>query len=469
MQPFGLYAPTMVIDGATLPISDYVELNGLNLASHTTALEQSVLGKPHLVSTANGLALQPPTSSLGKRSRSNSDASSSSSSSGSVASHHASVFSVFDNDGSEAAFDSQTSLGEQTPSSRKSSMSSTSIHPISQQQQLEQLAAWRAELLASSESSDREHCAKRIRNLQSEVVRLASEVVHVASQPVPQPAQPAAAPHAVPGPSISPASSSTSSSSSEGSKTALVDCLVDAACRTLDSIWAPSTACDLAKGQDALPLQVFVRETLRRGRTSCSTLQAALLYCVRLGRATEASKQNEAISSPSLGMTREEAGLTRCPRRMFLASVITASKFVQDRCYSNRAWSKISGLSIKDLGKLERAFLKAIDYQLVVPEGDWEAWTAELKRTRFGQHAASTEAHDVRGRRSSLSRSQSDNVTGAGVAPDTELRAASPFLPSQVQPKYRHLGDDQQLSLATAADPALPFPRAGAATVSAEL
>lgn len=227
MQPFSLYAPTMVIDGATLPISDYVELNGLNLASHTTALEQSVLGKPHLVSTANGLALQPPTS-LGKRSRSNSDASSSSSSSGSAASHHASVFSAFDNDGSEAAFDSQTSVGEHTPSSRKSSMSSTSIHPISRQQQLEQLAAWRAEMLASSESSDREHCAKRIRDLQGEVVRLASEVVHVASQPVSQPVQPVQpvpAPTAVSGPSISPASSSTSFSS-EGSKTALVDCLV---------------------------------------------------------------------------------------------------------------------------------------------------------------------------------------------------------------------------------------------------
>lgn len=238
--------------------------------------------------------------------------------------------------------------------------------------------------------------------------------------------------------------------------TLLVPVPIDAACKTLDRIWTPSPGCDLAKGKDALPLQVFVRETLRRGRTSCSTLQAALLYCVRLGEATKTSQ--------SEGMTKEEQCLTRCPRRMFLASVITASKFVQDRCYSNRAWSKISGLSIKDLGKLERAFLKAIDYRLMVTEGAWESWTAELKSAR------TTEIRDVTGRRSSLSRSQSDNVTDAGVAPDTELRAVSPSLPSQVQPKYRLVDDEQQQqSLPVAADLSLPFPRPDPAASSAEL
>ncbi|SPO32148.1 related to PCL5 - cyclin [Ustilago trichophora] len=482
MQPLGPFAPTMVVDGASMPISDYVELNGYNLASHTTALEQSLLGKPHLMPVA-GLALMPPTV-CGKRSRSNSDASSYSSS---AASSHASVFSS-ENDGSESGYDSQTSIGEQTPSSRKSSMSETSSH-----QQLENLAIWRADLL-STEHSERERCAKRIRDLQGEVVRLASEVVHVASQPaqpsVAAPAAPAA--HSASTSSISPASSS-SSSSSEGTKNALVDCLVDAACRTLDAIWNasnPSASCDLAKGKSALPLQVFVRETLRRGRTSCSTLQAALLYCVRLGEAAKQSKQmslkqstraagvevevETQSTSPLLGMTKEELCLVRCPRRMFLASIMVASKFVQDRTYSNRAWSKISGLPVKDLGKMERAFLKAIDYRLMVSEGEWELWTAELKRAHAAQNAAAVApaevaaANGIVGRRSSLSRSQSDNVTGAAVALDTELRAVSPRLPSQVQPKYRHLDDDAQ-QISTHADMALPFPRAAVAVTSAEI
>ena len=217
MQPLGPYAPTMVVDGASLPISDYVELNGFNLASHTTALEQSVLGKPHLM-PVNGLALMPPTV-CGKRSRSNSDASSYSSS---AASSHASVFSS-ENEGSESGYESQTSIGEQTPSSsRKSSMSEGASH-----QQLDNLAIWRADLLAA-EQSERERCAKRIRDLQGEVVRLASEVVQVASQPAqPSVVAPAAATATASTSSISPASSSSSSSSSsEGTKNALVDCLV---------------------------------------------------------------------------------------------------------------------------------------------------------------------------------------------------------------------------------------------------
>lgn len=245
----------------------------------------------------------------------------------------------------------------------------------------------------------------------------------------------------------------------------------------------------MAKGKNALPLQVFVRETLRRGRSSCSTLQAALLYCVRLGEAAESSKQfslkestrgdseiqvETQASSPLFGMTKEELCLIRCPRRMFLASIITAAKFVQDRCYSNKAWSKISGLPVKDLGKLERAFLKAIDYRLVVSESDWVKWTAELKRAHAAQNAIATapadEVSGATGRRSSLSRSQSDNVTGAAIAHDTELRAVSPGLPPQVQPKYRLLSVDsrQQQQCAPVADIALPFPRA-ASFVSAEL
>ena len=56
-------------------------MNGFNLASQTTALKQSVLGKPHLFVLVHlpWTVLQPPTV-CGKQSRSSSDASSLSSS-----------------------------------------------------------------------------------------------------------------------------------------------------------------------------------------------------------------------------------------------------------------------------------------------------------------------------------------------------------------------------------------------------
>ncbi|KAG6885978.1 hypothetical protein C0993_006905 [Termitomyces sp. T159_Od127] len=55
-----------------------------------------------------------------------------------------------------------------------------------------------------------------------------------------------------------------------------------------------------------------------------------------------------------------------CPRRAFLASLILASKFTQDKCYSNRAWAKLSGLPPREIGRCERALGEALDWRLWV-------------------------------------------------------------------------------------------------------
>ncbi|KAJ7159185.1 hypothetical protein C8R43DRAFT_869878 [Mycena crocata] len=43
-------------------------------------------------------------------------------------------------------------------------------------------------------------------------------------------------------------------------------------------------------------------------------------------------------------VTYEDIACT-ATQRAFLASLIPASKFTQDKCYSNRAWAKLSGSS----------------------------------------------------------------------------------------------------------------------------
>ena len=55
-----------------------------------------------------------------------------------------------------------------------------------------------------------------------------------------------------------------------------------------------------------------------------------------------------------------------CPRRTFLASLILASKFFQDKCYSNRAWAKLSGLPPREIGRCERALGQALGWRLWV-------------------------------------------------------------------------------------------------------
>lgn len=65
----------------------------------------------------------------------------------------------------------------------------------------------------------------------------------------------------------------------------------------------------------------------------------------------------------------------QCGRRMFLAALILASKYLQDRNYSARAWSKISGLQTQEINQNEMMFLQAMDWKLHVTESVYHRWT----------------------------------------------------------------------------------------------
>ncbi|VDC00400.1 unnamed protein product, partial [Peniophora sp. CBMAI 1063] len=54
------------------------------------------------------------------------------------------------------------------------------------------------------------------------------------------------------------------------------------------------------------------------------------------------------------------------PRRTFIAALVLASKFSQDKCYSNRAWAKLAGLPPREIGRCERALGDALGWRLWV-------------------------------------------------------------------------------------------------------
>lgn len=64
----------------------------------------------------------------------------------------------------------------------------------------------------------------------------------------------------------------------------------------------------------------------------------------------------------------------QCGRRMFLAALILASKYLQDRNYSTRAWGKISGLQVPEINTNERVFLSAVHWKLHIPEPLFQRW-----------------------------------------------------------------------------------------------
>jgi hypothetical protein len=65
---------------------------------------------------------------------------------------------------------------------------------------------------------------------------------------------------------------------------------------------------------------------------------------------------------------------------MFLASLVVASKFVQDKTYRNSAWAKIAGLPISEINMAERCFLQLLDYQLYIDQITFDSWHRQLHR-----------------------------------------------------------------------------------------
>ena len=186
--------------------------------------------------------------------------------------------------------------------------------------------------------------------------------------------------------------------------------LSGASCLAIQSLWAPTDRTEgPATGSGVLPIQFFVKEVLRRSRTSCSTLQLALYYLHKSRRQIrevvakadasraaylDAERQlKTAYPSPPLApddapapdigakfaaLLATQNSPVLCGRRMFLASLIAASKYLQDRNYSNRAWARISGLPVNEINVNERIFLGMMGFQLHLKADDFARWAARL-------------------------------------------------------------------------------------------
>ncbi|KAK6511976.1 hypothetical protein TWF481_000873 [Arthrobotrys musiformis] len=146
----------------------------------------------------------------------------------------------------------------------------------------------------------------------------------------------------------------------------------DTAAQIVEAIWPSSMmqkSCEPSLGR-VLPLRTFIQETLRRSRTSYSTLQVALyyLFVIRAFIPIDEAALHLSDSCP-------DVRALQCGRRMFLAALILASKYLQDRNYSARAWSKISGLNITEINANELAFLTTVNWKLHISDHIFDRWT----------------------------------------------------------------------------------------------
>ncbi|KAI8590785.1 hypothetical protein BDZ88DRAFT_414010 [Geranomyces variabilis] len=146
----------------------------------------------------------------------------------------------------------------------------------------------------------------------------------------------------------------------------------------------PAAAPCAASPSPALaPLTRVIHELLRRSRTSCSTFQLSLLYLIKLRNALLLAQRSSTPSSSTPFSSCDDATSAaplRCGRRMFLAALILANKYLQDKNYSMKAWAKICGLDAAELCANERLFLRAVGYDLFVQQAQWAKWSSTINR-----------------------------------------------------------------------------------------
>ncbi|KAI9482749.1 MAG: hypothetical protein EXX96DRAFT_555479 [Benjaminiella poitrasii] len=143
-----------------------------------------------------------------------------------------------------------------------------------------------------------------------------------------------------------------------------VDTLVDITTLTIRMSW-PMELSATKEGQPVVNTHVFVRHLLKRSRTTRSTLQLAIFYLFRI--------------RPHIAKRSQFDSIVKCGRRMFLAALICAHKYLYDNTFTNASWAKISKLPVKEINAAERSILGMLDYRLYVSTELYQKFESQLR------------------------------------------------------------------------------------------
>ncbi|KAG4100683.1 hypothetical protein H8356DRAFT_1306622 [Neocallimastix lanati (nom. inval.)] len=130
----------------------------------------------------------------------------------------------------------------------------------------------------------------------------------------------------------------------------------------IESIWRSSQIMQ----QSLCPLNEYLNHVIRQSKISLYTLKCSIIYFVRMSRQLQDKRWRNKVR-------------LFCGRRMFLGSVIIASKYLYDKTYSNSVWAKILSLDIKEVNNIQMDFLDALNYDLYVSEELDSIWSQMLE------------------------------------------------------------------------------------------
>lgn len=118
--------------------------------------------------------------------------------------------------------------------------------------------------------------------------------------------------------------------------------------------------CSFPPGICRFSLKSFVKSILYQSKISYSVVATGLLYLL-WGK--QSMKNKNCKYSRSIGIFE-----------LFVTALMLASKYLNDRNASNSAWSRISGIPLETLNKIEMKLLSFIEYKLHVEVDLFDRW-----------------------------------------------------------------------------------------------
>lgn len=141
-----------------------------------------------------------------------------------------------------------------------------------------------------------------------------------------------------------------------------IDQLVAISLAAIEITWGLEL--DFILNQTSCPLVTFVTIAVRSYHQRYEVVYTAIVYCLRLCFIVRVHRKQY-----QSGQCQLSAIL--CCRRMFLAALISATKFLyEDDFISNQRWSTVVGLSKLEVARSEFIFLLSINHRLFVRHVD---------------------------------------------------------------------------------------------------
>ena len=145
--------------------------------------------------------------------------------------------------------------------------------------------------------------------------------------------------------------------------------LVDLAVKTLQYTYPPQ-AIEHSERHATVSIHDMILHLLQSCQATVATLALTVIYLQRFQRAMRLNAFSLGDSTKSLV----------CPRRVFLAALITANKWHRDHGLRwNRHWEKRTGLTLLQINRVEMAFLDAIQFEVFVGKDTYDAFSKRVE------------------------------------------------------------------------------------------